>query len=78
MPLNRAKWNNATSIDIFFENNHGNGEEDVTRVQYLGFKGEWTPLNREAIVVSYEAAANPKDHKVMQGLGVGAQQSLGQ
>lgn len=78
MPLNRAKWNNTTSIDIFFENNHGNGEEDVTRLQYLGFKGEWTLLNREAIVVSYEAAANPKDHKVMQGLGVGAQQSLGQ
>jgi hypothetical protein len=78
MPLNRAKWNNTTSIDIFFEANPGSGEEDVTRVQYLGFRGEWTPLNREAIVVSYEAAANPRDHKVLQGLGVGAQQSLGQ
>jgi hypothetical protein len=78
MPLNRAKWNGTTSIDLFFENNHGAGEEDVTRVLYLGFKGEWTPLNREAIVVNYEAAANPKDHKLVQGLGVGGQMSLGQ
>jgi PITH domain len=75
LPLQRQKWNGTTSIDLFFENNYGYGDEDVTRVQYLGFKGEWTALNREAISVLYESAANPRDHKIK---GVIAAPTLGQ
>ncbi|RMZ84217.1 hypothetical protein DV738_g642, partial [Chaetothyriales sp. CBS 135597] len=66
--LNRAQWNGTTSVDLFFEDNHSRGDEDVTRIGYLGFKGEFAPLNREAVQVVYEAAPNPADHKVIQGL----------
>jgi hypothetical protein len=76
--LNRALWNTTTSIDLFFEDNHSDGDEDVTHVYYLGFKGDFMALNREPISVLYEAAANPKDHKVIQGLHNTNQQSLGQ
>ena len=68
IPLNRALWNGTTSINLFFEDNHSGGEEDVTRISYLGFKGDFMALNREPVHVLYEAAANPKDHKVIQGL----------
>jgi hypothetical protein len=68
IPLNRALWNGSTSINLFFEDNHSGGEEEVTRVSYLGFKGDFMALNREPVHVLYEAAANPKDHKVIQGL----------
>lgn len=68
IPLNRAQWNGTTSIDLFFEDNHSGGEEDVTRISYLGFKGDFMALNREAVQVLYEAAPNPNDHKIIQGL----------
>ncbi|KIV78802.1 hypothetical protein PV11_06412 [Exophiala sideris] len=68
IPLNRALWNGTTSINLFFEDNHSAGEEDVTRIAYLGFKGDFMALNREPVSVLYEAAANPQDHKLIQGL----------
>jgi hypothetical protein len=68
IPLNRAQWNMTTSIHLFFENNHSDGEEDVTTMSYLGFKGDFMALNREPVNVLYEAAANPSDHKMIQGL----------
>ena len=76
--LNRAHWNTTTSVDLFFEDNHSHGDEDVTQVYYLGFKGDWMALNREPVNVLYEAAANPKDHTVIQGLEDQGSQSLGQ
>lgn len=76
--LNRAHWNTTTSVDLFFEDNYSDGDEDVTRVYYLGFQGDFMSLNREPINVLYEAAANPSDHKVIQGLHNTNQQSLGQ
>ena len=68
IPLNRAYWNMTTSINLFIEDNHGHGDEDVTRIGYLGFKGEFAALNREPVRVLYEAAANPSDHVAIQGL----------
>lgn len=38
-------------------------------MSYLGFKGEWMKLNREPVSFLYEAAANPKDHQLAQGVG---------
>ena len=78
IPLNRALWNGTTSINLFFEDNHSGGEEDVTRISYLGFKGDFMALNREPVHVLYEAAANPKDHKVIQGLTNTSQSMSGQ
>ncbi|KAI9794824.1 MAG: hypothetical protein M1816_002952 [Peltula sp. TS41687] len=53
----------------------GDGEEgeddgEKTRLSYLGFKGEFMPLNREPVNVLYEAAPNPADHKI-RGTGIG-------
>ena len=66
--LNRALWNTTTSINLFFEDNHSDGDEDVTRISYLGFRGEHMALNREPVTFLYEAAANPGDHVAIQGL----------
>lgn len=68
LPLSRALWNTTTSITIFIEENWSNGEEDVTRLGYVGFKGSHMALNREPISVLYEAAANPSDHVAIQGV----------
>ncbi|PYH32753.1 PITH domain-containing protein [Aspergillus neoniger CBS 115656] len=73
LPLNRAHWNATTSITLFFEDNWSDGEEDVTKVGYIGFKGQFMVLNREPISFLYEAAANPGDHVAIQGVnGVGS------
>src|SRR3954451_10855650 len=66
VPLNRVHRNTTTSINLFFEDNHSDSDEDMTHVYYLGFKGDWMSLNGEPVNVLYEAAANPKDHKVIQ------------
>jgi hypothetical protein len=67
-PLNRALWNTTTSITLFFEDNWSGGGEDVTKVGYVGFKGQFMALNREPVSVLYEAAANPSDHVAIQGV----------
>lgn len=62
----------TTSITLFFEDNWSNGEEEETRISYIGFKGEFMRLNREPISFLYEAAANPQDHVAIAGVeGVG-------
>ncbi|OJD11759.1 hypothetical protein AJ78_07532 [Emergomyces pasteurianus Ep9510] len=72
IPLNRAQFNTTTSITLFFEENWSQGEEEVTRVSYVGFKGQHTALNREPVTFLYEAAANPRDHVAIPGVqGVG-------
>lgn len=72
LPLNRAHWNTTTSITLFFEDNWSDGEEDVTKVGYVGFKGQFMALNREPISFLYESAANPNDHVAIPGVsGVG-------
>ncbi|KAF3907253.1 hypothetical protein ABW20_dc0105815 [Dactylellina cionopaga] len=62
IPLKRALFNNVRNISLFFEENHSYGEEDVTKLWYLGFKGDFMKVGREPIITLYEAAANPKDH----------------
>ncbi|KAI6913537.1 DUF1000-domain-containing protein [Hortaea werneckii] len=67
--VKRALFNTVRSLDLFFEDNWGRGEEDVTKVSYIGFKGEWMKLSREPVNFIYEAAANPGDHKMASGVG---------
>ncbi|CAK3892655.1 Hypothetical predicted protein [Lecanosticta acicola] len=69
VPVKRALFNTVRSLDLFFEDNWGQGEEDETRISYLGFKGEWMKLSREPVNFLYEAAANPGDHKLASGVG---------
>lgn len=35
-----------------------------TKITYLGFKGEFTTINKDPIITNYEIAANPSDHKL--------------
>lgn len=64
-------------MTLFFPDNFGDGDEDVTRLGYLGFKGEWMQLGRAPTNILYEAAANPSDHEIkgtninQMGSGIG-------
>lgn len=73
--MKRALFNTVRSLDLFFEDNWGAGDEEETRVSYVGFKGEWMRLSREPVNFLYEAAADPRDHQlaagVKQGMGSG-------
>ncbi|KAF1990811.1 DUF1000-domain-containing protein [Aulographum hederae CBS 113979] len=74
-PVKRALFNTTRSLSLFFEDNFGDGEEDVTRIAWLAFKGEFMKLSKEPVSFLYEAAANPSDHKVKGAgvLGMGSQ-----
>lgn len=68
--MKRALFGNTYSLTLFFEDNYGTaeeGEEEKTRVSYLGFKGDWVKVSREAVEVLYEKAANPRDHNMAVG-----------
>jgi hypothetical protein len=69
LPVKRSLFGNTYSLTLFIEDNFG---DDVTEIFYLGFKGEFTKLNREPIEVLYEAAANPADHAPIVGIGSAA------
>ncbi|KAJ9132641.1 60S ribosomal protein L3 [Pleurostoma richardsiae] len=64
LPVRRARFARVQRLALFFPDNFGDGDEDVTRIAYLGFKGEWMQLGRAPANILYEAAANPSDHAV--------------
>ncbi|KAL9641017.1 MAG: hypothetical protein Q9204_000420 [Flavoplaca sp. TL-2023a] len=66
LPVKRTSFGNTYSLTLFFEDNFGN---EITRISWIGFKGEFMNLNREPVEVLYEKAANPKDHTLIQGVG---------
>ncbi|PVI03188.1 DUF1000-domain-containing protein [Periconia macrospinosa] len=76
IPVKRAKFNTTRILTLFFEDNWSDGEEDVTRISYLGFKGDFMKLNKEPISFLYEAAANPGDHKMVAGVKEGLGRSI--
>ena len=80
VPVKRSLFNNVQTLTLFFEDNHGDGDEDVTRVTYLGFKGEWMKVGGAPESILYEAAANPADHKIKgtDVLGMGSRLGGGQ
>jgi hypothetical protein len=62
--VKRALFGKVQSLTLFFVDNFGDGDEDVSTLSYLGFKGEWMQLGRAPTNILYEAAANPADHAV--------------
>ena len=64
IPVKRALFSKVQRLSLFVVDNFGDGDEDVTRVSYVGFKGEWTKLGKAPTNILYEAAAQPGDHKV--------------
>jgi hypothetical protein len=77
VPVKRTLFNTVRSLQLFFEDNWSQGEEDETVISYIGFKGEWIKASREAVNFLYEAAANPNDHKMASGIGERAGSGIG-
>jgi hypothetical protein len=50
----------VTTLTLYIPSNFG---EDITRIYYIGLKGEHFPLKREAVDVVYESQAQLSDHK---------------
>lgn len=69
IPVKRALFGKVQRLVLFFVDNFGDGAEDVSRISYVGFKGEWTRLGKAPTNIIYEAAAQPGDHKV-KGTGI--------
>jgi hypothetical protein len=76
IPVKRAHFNTTRTLTLFFEDNWSNGDEDETRISYLGFKGDFMKLNKEPVSFVYEAAANPSDHKMVAGVKEGLGRSI--
>ncbi|RYP31638.1 hypothetical protein DL767_005645 [Monosporascus sp. MG133] len=70
LPVKRALFGKVQRLTLFFEDNFGEeGDEVMTRISYLGFRGEWMQLGRAPANILYEAAPNPNDH-AFKGTGV--------
>jgi len=77
IPVRRARFAQVRRLALFFPDNFSGGDEDVTRISYLGFRGEWMQLGRAPANILYEAAAQPGDHTLkgtsvnQMGSGIG-------
>lgn len=64
IPVRRALFSKVHRLVLFLADNFGDGDEDVSRVSYVGLRGEWTALGRAPTNIIYEAAAQPGDHSL--------------
>lgn len=64
IPVKRARFGKVQRLTLFFEDNFGGGDEPVSRISYLGFRGEWMQRGRAPAQILYEAAPNPNDHEI--------------
>ncbi|XP_058855305.1 LOW QUALITY PROTEIN: PITH domain-containing protein 1 [Acipenser ruthenus] len=61
-PTKIARFSGVTHLSIHISKNFGS---ETTRVYYIGLRGEFTQAHRhEVTICTYEASANPADHKV--------------
>ena len=51
---------------------HGITMQELTKVYYIGFKGEFTSYKRQVVEAVYEARPIPKDHKVGDEISAGS------
>ena len=59
MNMNRAPFTNITALALFFPANHGDEEE--TKLAYIGMQGDHTHGQRMAVNATYELIATPND-----------------
>ncbi|KAG9290929.1 hypothetical protein G9A89_011079 [Geosiphon pyriformis] len=55
-----SKMSNVQNLTLFFPENYG---DDITRIYFVGLKGEWTQIKKDPIITLYEATPNLGDHK---------------
>jgi hypothetical protein len=67
-PLRPAgRFQNISSLSLFFPDNQEQGDEVATVVTYVGLKGKGSRQKRMAVEAVYESQGMPKDHKVPDG-----------
>jgi hypothetical protein len=76
-PVKRVSFNNVRNLTLYVENNWSDGEEDVSRLWYVGFKGEWTELKDVPLVAVYEVQLPVVSGRGGGGLRLGACESGG-
>ncbi|KAI9632993.1 galactose-binding domain-like protein [Dioszegia hungarica] len=59
-----AKFASVSSLTLYFPGNTSDGDEEISRVYYIGLRGSFKPLPGRPGVIIYESAARPQDHKV--------------
>lgn len=60
-PTQVTKFNGVHSIDLHLPSSFG---ADVTKIHFIGFKGEFQKAKREAVATVYESKAMLSDHEV--------------
>nr|XP_015203929.1 PREDICTED: PITH domain-containing protein 1 [Lepisosteus oculatus] len=61
-PTKIARFSNVQHLSIHISRNFG---ADSSRVYYIGLRGEFSEAHRhEVTICTYEASANPADHRV--------------
>jgi PITH domain len=55
-PVKRVNFNYVRDLTLFIEDNWSGGDEEVSQLRYIGFKGEWTKLKDPPLVAVYEVS----------------------
>ncbi|KAL3894262.1 MAG: hypothetical protein SGARI_007799, partial [Bacillariaceae sp.] len=77
-----GRFQNISSLTLFFTDNHERDDEVSTIMTYVGLKGKGSSVKRLAVEAVYESRGMPKDHKVPDGEygmsnGFGAESEFG-
>merc|ERR1739845_135031 len=64
-----GKFQNISSITLFFDENYGLDELYQTEITFIGFKGRATNMKRRAVETVYESRGMKKDHQVPDEYG---------
>jgi len=62
-----GRFQNISSITLYFPDNFGVDETIQTEITFVGFKGKATNFRRKAVQCVYESRGMLKDHKVPDG-----------
>ncbi|KJE95628.1 hypothetical protein CAOG_06062 [Capsaspora owczarzaki ATCC 30864] len=58
-PTRIAKFQGVRHLTMFFSDNFG---DDVTRLHFIGLRGDFMTVHRTPIITAYELKPNPADH----------------
>jgi PITH domain len=64
-----GRFQNISSLTIFFTDNYDESGESVTEITHVGLKGKGTNLRRGFVDTVYESQGMPVDHAVREGHG---------
>uniref|UniRef100_A0A8C4QC29 PITH domain-containing protein 1 n=1 Tax=Eptatretus burgeri TaxID=7764 RepID=A0A8C4QC29_EPTBU len=60
-PTKATRFSNVSHLSMHFSKNFG---AENTKIYYIGLRGDWMQAHRhEVTICTYEASANPADHK---------------